>query len=277
MNNSFNFLFLYRSIAVSAIMVFFYSCSSSQEREKEAERVDNHEVIDTAKEAVEVSKNYPFEYLIGKFIPENDPDFIEIPSIYCSRKGMFMRKEAFASFKKMYEAAKREGIDLKIISAARNFDYQKGIWERKWTGKTLVGGKDLSSVPPKDRALTILKYSSMPGTSRHHWGTDIDLNELNNSYFETGEGLKIYQWLVNNAEKYGFCQPYSEKGAQRPHGYEEEKWHWSYMPLSRNLTMAYKSQVTYEMIKGFQGDETAKEIEVIKKYVLGISDDCIEP
>ncbi|NJK84501.1 MAG: M15 family metallopeptidase [Saprospiraceae bacterium] len=43
---------------------------------------------------------------------------------------------------------------------------------------------------PQERALKILKYSSMPGTSRHHWGTDIDLNSFSNSYFEQGEGKK---------------------------------------------------------------------------------------
>ena len=42
----------------------------------------------------------------------------------------------------------------------------------------------------------IMKYSSMPSTSRHHWGTDIDLNSLENSYFEKGEGKKYsIGWL----------------------------------------------------------------------------------
>ncbi|MFM9004881.1 MAG: D-alanyl-D-alanine carboxypeptidase family protein [Flavobacteriales bacterium] len=40
-----------------------------------------------------------------------------------------------------------------------------------------------------------MKFSSMPGTSRHHWGTDIDLNSVEPSYFLSGKGLLIYQWL----------------------------------------------------------------------------------
>ena len=70
----------------------------------------------------------------------------------------------------------------------------------------------------------------MPGTSRHHWGTDFDINQLNNTYYTKGEGLIIYQWLKKNANKYGFAQPYTE---QRTEGYKEEKWHWSYLPLAK--------------------------------------------
>ena len=112
----------------------------------------------------------------------------------------------------MYDAAKKEGITLKIISATRNFATQKIIWEGKWTGKRLHESKEnlAKTIPnPTERAIKILRWSSMPGTSRHHWGTDIDLNKLNNSYFEKGEGLKIYNWLIANASSFGFCQPYS--------------------------------------------------------------------
>ena len=65
----------------------------------------------------------------------------------------------------------------------------------------------------------------MPGsTSRHHWGTEIDIHSLKNGDFADGEGLKIYEWLTTHAEDYGFYQPYTaEQGYE-----EEEKWHWSY-------------------------------------------------
>ena len=38
----------------------------------------------------------------------------------------------------------------------------------------------------------------MPSTSRHHWGTDLDLNNLNNSYFTSGKGKKIYKGSEKN-------------------------------------------------------------------------------
>ncbi len=127
---------------------------------------------------------------------------------------------------------------------------------------------------PKTRALKILEYSSMPGTSRHHWGTDIDINDLDNYTFEHGNGKKVYDWLVANAADFGFCQPYSPKDEKRPHGYNEEKWHWSYIPVARQLTDMAEARLKDEMISGFKGEETAVKIGVVKKYVLGINEEC---
>ncbi len=165
-----------------------------------------------------------------------------------------------------------------IKSATRPFDRQKIIWEGKWTGKRLVaGGQDISkTIPnPKERALKILEYSSMPGTSRHHWGTDIDINNFTNEYFAKGKGLKEYEWLTTHASEYGFCQPYTAKGAARPDGYNEEKWHWSYLPVAKKLTQQYQLRLKDKDISGFKGAETAVEIEVVRKYVLGISKACL--
>ena len=116
----------------------------------------------------------------------------------------------------------------------------------------------------------------MPGTSRHHWGTDIDINSLEDSYFLSGQGKKEYEWLTKNAARFGFQQPYTPKDKERPTGYEEEKWHWTYKPISKDLTLQYAKSVTIESIKGFSGAETAESIDIINKYVLGIHPDCLK-
>ena len=115
----------------------------------------------------------------------------------------------------------------------------------------------------------------MPGTSRHHWGTDIDLNAFINEYFERGDGLKLYNWMVANAASYGFCQPYTQKGPKRPDGYNEEKWHWSYLPLAKKLSDQAKQELKDAMISGFDGAEAAQAIGVVEKYVLGINQACL--
>jgi len=220
---------------------------------------------------------HTIKYLTGKFIPEKHDLFIEVDTKYASRSGMLLRKEAFSSFVKMWEAAKQDSINLVIVSATRNFDYQKRIWEQKWDGSTtLSDGTKASDInDQKERALKILLYSSMPGTSRHHWGSDIDLNNFNNEWFETGVGHNIYSWLVANAPDYGFCQVYTEKGSGRPDGYEEEKWHWSYLPISKPLTNFAKEALSDDMISGFFGAAVALDIEVVNKYVLGIDPKCM--
>lgn len=217
-------------------------------------------------------------YLMGKFEPAEHPDFVQIPGRYADREGLLLRKDTYEAFLRMYEAARKAGHQLVIRSATRNFNYQKGIWERKWTGQRQLssGANAATAFPdPEARALEILKYSSMPGTSRHHWGTDIDLNAFNNSYFEIGKGKQIYEWMNTHAAGFGFCQPYTLKGTDRPHGYNEEKWHWSYLPVAQPLTALAKATLHDEMISGFEGAETASDIRVVEKYVLGINQSCL--
>ncbi len=232
-----------------------------------------------AKEIVipEEFRHIDIAYLQGKFVPSKHPDFIAIETKHADRSGMYMRKDAYDAFLKMAAAAKKDGIKLTIRSAARNFDKQKQIWEGKWTGTRKVGGKDLSKTisDPAQRALKILEFSSMPSTSRHHWGTDIDLNAFTNNFFTKGEGLKIYNWLTANAAAYGYCQVYTPKGAERPDGYNEEKWHWSYLPVAKTLTDLYKTKIKNNEIAGFKGSEVATDIDIINKYVLGINKACL--
>ncbi|MBX2961863.1 MAG: M15 family metallopeptidase [Cyclobacteriaceae bacterium] len=211
--------------------------------------------------AQEVDKNY----LLGKFNPHQDQRFVQLDDQHTSgaAKGAYLRKETYEAFVRMTEAAKADGVNLVIISATRNYFQQKAIWERKWTAEASVKNET-------ERARKILLFSSMPGTSRHHWGTDMDLNDLNNEYFDSGEGLKIYEWLKAHAHEYGFCQPYTSKVNGRT-GYEEERWHWSYTPLSIPLLEAYKNTIKLTDIKDFLGSDTATKLDVIVNYVDGVA------
>jgi LAS superfamily LD-carboxypeptidase LdcB len=224
------------------------------------------------------TEEFTVAYLTGKFDPARHPDFVKIAPPYADNNERFLRKDVYEAFQQMYDAALKDGVKLRIISATRNFAAQKAIWEAKWTGQRLVDSQDISKTiaDPQQRALKILEYSSMPGSSRHHWGTDIDLNDLNDAYFQQGEGKKVYQWLRRHAQEFGFCQPYSAKGEARPEGYNEEKWHWSYTPVSRKLTALAAQQLKDGMIEGFEGAETAKSIGIVEKYVLGINQECLE-
>jgi len=214
--------------------------------------------------------------LIGDVDPSKDPNFARIPDQYIGGSRVWGHKDAVEAFVRMAEDANVNGYQLKAVSAFRSFSDQKQIWEDKWTGKTLVEkGKLPNTVPdPKKRALKILEFSSMPGTSRHHWGTDFDLNSLNNAYFETRDGKRVYDWLTEHAAAYGFCQVYTAKGADRPTGYEEEKWHWSYIPVASWYLKQYPVDVGYDRLKGFEGASAAKDIDVIRNYVQGINPAC---
>ena len=222
--------------------------------------------------------NLSVEELLGQVHNlSSNPKFSKIdPRLTPKKTKLYMRKEAYYAFIKMYKAAAKDGIKLQIVSALRTFYHQKYIWDNKWLGKRLVEGRNLAITEknPVGRAMIILKYSSMPGTSRHHWGTDIDLNSLEDSYFQQGEGKRVYDWLQKNAIRFGFAQTYTKKDSRRPHGYREEKWHWSYLPLSRIFLEQYSQKITYKNLTGFEGSEVAKRLRVIKNYVMSINPDC---
>ncbi len=263
-------------LLANALSLCLVKCQSSDSpNSPTAVVVDSTIVIDEDK----ANRKYDLAFVMGHFDPASHPDFVLIDTIHADRPGLYLHKDTYVAFQEMYDQALGAGVRLQIRSATRNFAAQKGIWERKWTGETEIeSGQNASIVYPDPvlRATMILKYSSMPGSSRHHWGTDIDLNAFDNSWFESGNGLQIYQWLSEHADDYGFCQPYSAKGKERPYGYEEERWHWTYMPLSQPLTQMATDSLTDVMITGFLGSEVATRLKIVERYVLGINAECLK-
>lgn len=206
--------------------------------------------------------NISVNFVTGRFDFKTHDNFVKVNPQYADKE-IYLHKETYEAFKAMVDSARADGISFTLISGTRNFSYQKSIWDRKWNNSS--ADADL------DKALEILEYSSMPMTSRHHWGTDIDLNDLSNSYFESGQGKKEYEWLQANANDFGFYQPYTDKSLNGRTGYNEEKWHWSYLPLASQYLKYYNEHISNTDITGFKGSELAKEIDMVKNYVNGIS------
>jgi predicted deacylase len=103
------------------------------------------------------------------------------------------------------------------------------------------------ATPSSDRLREILRFSSLPGTSRHHWGTEVDLNSVKPAEWEpaakskpAGRFFALGQWLQANAPSVGLVQAYTPG---RSGGYEPEAWHYSYAPISVGLRERYNKQV----------------------------------
>ena len=209
----------------------------------------------------------PAKFLVGQMV-SNERDFVPVDSIY-GKNTVRLDSQVYKAFVLMADSAKKSGIDLYILSGYRSFYSQKSIWERKWE-------KNSSTMDDSKNANHILRYSSMPGISRHHWGTDLDLNSLNSEYFQSGEGAKVYQWLNANANHFGFFQPYTTKDKGRT-GFETEEWHWSYYPLSQGYLDCYLQNDSIEdLITGFNGARFYRIFDIKKRYVQGIEMDTIE-
>jgi LAS superfamily LD-carboxypeptidase LdcB len=224
------------------------------------------------------------EMLLGKFTPAQDTNFVVIPDHMSTYKGLYCEKQTFNAYLAMRDSALQEGITLTIISATRNFDRQRQIWERKWNSYKPQNSSDKSDRPngltsptsptssntSEDIAKirSIMRFSSMPGTSRHHWGTELDFISAETNYWTHGEGLRIYNWLCANAHKFGFFQPYTANPTRT--GYAEERWHWSYAPLSKPYLETYKQKITAEDITGFSGSYLVDSLNIIESHVFGI-------
>ncbi|MDR3238121.1 MAG: M15 family metallopeptidase [Spirochaetia bacterium] len=223
--------------------------------------------------------NTPVEqYVTGRFVIQKHNLFVKLSDtkIPCDNKTHYLRKEAAEALERLVADFQKEhpGVPVWVASSTRSFYDQKSIWEAKWNGQRLVDGKKLneSEKDPVKRARIILKFSSMPGSSRHHWGTDVDFNVLTNSYYETGAGKTFYSWMSGSASKYGFHQPYTKN---RDKGYEEEKWHWSYTPLSKIFLEDWNKlfdSMNFSRAGTFAGAEVVWKLA--PEYVNAVNDEC---
>jgi len=213
-----------------------------------------------------VNKHVNKDFLLGKVRRQDNPLFVKIEKEHTERN-IFLIYPVYEAYKKMYEAALADSVKLIITSGHRTFVEQVCEWELRWNNPET----NITFANDVEKAKYVLQYRSMPGTTRHHWGTDIDLNSLKLAYYQTTEGEKVYNWLKENAATFGFYQSYTIFDEKRPTGYREEKWHWSYKPLARLMLIKYLELVSINDITGFKGDKAAKVLPIITDWVLGIN------
>jgi len=115
----------------------------------------------------------------------------------------------YKAFQVMQADAKKQGINLNIISGFRSYQTQQGTYNG-WVNKY---GKEYADT-----------ISARPGHSEHQSGLAMDLNSLQFAFAETTEG----RWLAENCWKYGFIIRYPE-GKEHITGYQYEPWHVRYL------------------------------------------------
>lgn len=164
---------------------------------------------------------------------------------------IMLEAETFKAFEKMKKAALKDGIKIKVISAFRDFNRQTLIWNSKFIKFT-----NEFNLKPEDAIKEITRFSTIPGTSRHHWGTEIDIideefkNErdalLSEKYESGGVFNKLKKWMDCNSEKFGFFLTYTNDDQRK--GFEYEPWHYSYKPVSKKLLVEFKKNNLFKLI-----------------------------
>ncbi len=157
-----------------------------------------------------------------------------------------VHQDMLPAWNALKEAADRDGFSLKIASGFRDFNRQLSIWNRKFSGELSTKDKDNNIVDftllnDDQKVDAILLFSALPGTSRHHWGTDIDVyadNLLNDDqklqlepweYETNGPFEQLALWLHAHSEHHGFFFPYDKYRG----GVAAEPWHLSFMPIAQ--------------------------------------------
>ena len=196
--------------------------------------------------------------------------------------GYRLQEKAHKAFKAMKSEALKENINIQVVSSYRNFDHQKRIWESKYARFTKQG-LNSNQVISK-----IIEYSTIPGTSRHHWGTDLDIIDANSTYkgdvlvpskfHGTGPFCKLKEWMDNNAANFGFKLVYTDNPARE--GFKYEPWHYSFAEISKPMLSEYrkidlKSFLKEEKLSG-SSIITSKFIDdYISKNILDINPELL--
>jgi LAS superfamily LD-carboxypeptidase LdcB len=162
--------------------------------------------------------------------------------------------EVIPPFLSLQAAASEAGFELQIVSGFRGFERQLAIWNGKANGSRPVLDKqshiiDMSLLSDTDKALAIMRWSALPGCSRHHWGTDFDIYdaaavsvdyEVQLTPEEVSSGgvfAPMHDWLDDYlaSSLSGFFRPYAEDNG----GIAPERWHLSYAPVANRYEVVF--------------------------------------
>jgi LAS superfamily LD-carboxypeptidase LdcB len=207
------------------------------------------------------------------------------------RLGAPVHRDVVEPFEKLRAAARREGFDVRIESAFRGFDKQLGIWNRKAGGLQAVLDSaavpiDIKKLSERELVFAILRWSALPGASRHHWGTDIDIfdeaarpkgyevQEIPEEVDAGGMFGPLHQWLderIAEGTAFGFFRPYDrDRGGVAP-----ERWHISYAPVSDGLLAQLTPAVLRETVR--QADMRLKDVvldqldAIYQRFVVNVN------
>lgn len=132
---------------------------------------------------------------------------------------------AYEKYVQMADAAKREGLTMKVVSAYRTEDYQRNLYNyyMSTSGKTHADN-----------------YSARPRSSEHQTGLAVDINSVEGIFEYTPE----FRWLQKHAHEYGFILRY-QKGKEWITGYAYEPWHYRYVGTEA-AKIIHDEGITYE-------------------------------
>ena len=150
-----------------------------------------------------------YNHLDENYKPEN---IIKISPVYAYDENS-APKEVLEQYKKMFNAAQEQGLELIISSSYRSYEEQKETYE----------------FYEQTKGENVKNYASLPGYSEHQTGLAFDILKigvLTDDFDQTDE----FKWLINNSYKYGFILRYP-KEKEKITKFDYESWHYRYVGI----------------------------------------------
>ncbi|AWX13601.1 peptidase M15 [Mergibacter septicus] len=193
----------------------------------------------------------------------------------------WLQQPVVQAFLGLQQQAKKAGFNLQPASSFRDFQRQLIIWNTKFNGERKVHNDqgqalDLTILLPWEKCQAILRWSALPGASRHHWGTEIDIFDPNLlpqnqtlqlepwEYEKGGYFFELSQFLAETLVQFDFYLPFSHLTEEKQIGYEP--WHISYLPLAQH----YQHQLTAEILLNAWQNEPLQGKEILEKNIKQI-------
>jgi LAS superfamily LD-carboxypeptidase LdcB len=196
--------------------------------------------------------------------------------------------DTLGAYLNLKEDLASNNINLNLTSAFRSFERQLDIWNLKASGKRTLLNRDeqiveFDHLSPLELVHTIMTWSALPGASRHHWGTDIDVFDANVKDKEDvqltiqeceQDFSLLYQHLDQKLLEHGFFRPYAKDLG----GVSREPWHLSYKQKSQSYLNDFSFKVFRESIENSQ-DMLLRDVildqakSIYDQYIINISAD----
>ena len=124
----------------------------------------------------------------------------------------------YPELQQMFNDARAEGLALFVREGYRTTEEQQKIMDEK------INEYEKQGYSAKEAKKRAEKYVAIPDTSEHQLGLSVDIN----ADTDKCSSEKVYQWLDENAYKYGFVKRYPEDKTDIT-GISNEPWHYRYV------------------------------------------------
>ena len=181
-------------------------------------------------------------------------------------KTVYLESRTAQALYAMLREMQADGVtDITVTSGYRSYAYQQQLYQSylkiekskitpeayAYFGEdyiqTTYTDKGLTQLSVEDATKVVLSYSAVPGTSEHQTGLCVDFVTSNAGLTTAFENTEAFDWLSQNAYRFGFILRYPESKTAVT-GYSYEPWHFRFVGREAATEIALRSLTLEEFL-----------------------------